>query len=214
MPLPNPVRILLEGSMLLQIEGAERMTRRDIISYDQEMFRDMPPLVVGGAAIADVGGTEVISVAGGVSPVAVDNGTSFEASGASSVLQDDNFTHVPKRYIPKLDTIYEFWDSASVGIAMTMSVTTVLNSPVITIPDGNMLTPGQGIVGTGIPANTIILAVFTQTNGVITRTTAVMSQQATAAGTVAGTLSGGANWLGEFRRSEYVGVGSNIILPR
>jgi hypothetical protein len=198
---------------MLEIVGAVRLTRRDIITYDQEMFRDIPPLVVGGAAIAQSGISIAAQIAGGVNPTAVEDTGNFIVEGASSVLQSDDYLHIPKRYIPKLDTIYEFWDSEDVGLAMTMSITTTLNSAVITIPDGNMLVPGQEIVATGVPANTILLAVFSQTNGIITRTTAVMSQQATGAATVAGTLSGGANLLGEFRRSEFIGWGTNVTIP-
>lgn len=215
MSLPNPLFVLLEGGTQVKIENAVRRTRKPIIVYDKETFRDTPTAVVGGAAVADVvNNPQGVSIAGGVDPTAEDpesNGF-FRLLGASSVLEEDAYLHVPKRYIPKLDTLVEFWDAETVGLAMTMSVTTVSGSAVITVPDAQLLTPGQGITGTGIPANTIILSILSQTNGVITTTTAVMSQQATASATVAATLTG-SNQVGEFMQSEFLDYGSENSIP-
>jgi hypothetical protein len=66
-------------------------------------YRDKPPIVVGGASISGEGVSRAVaaSVAGGVDPdVAITSVTNtVSAKGASSVLQDDDFTHVDLRFI-------------------------------------------------------------------------------------------------------------------
>lgn len=216
---PAILYALLENGNQIQIKNAVVQTQKPLIIYDTETYRDTPSLVTGGAAgtIATSGQLPVVQIAGGVNPTVSQTSPSasiyfVEATGASSVSEEDAYKHVPKRFVPKLDTICEFWDDTLVGLAMTISVTTTLNSATITVPDATLLTPGQGITGTGIPAGTIILNILSQSNGVITTTTAVMSQQATAAGTVAGTLTG-SNLVGRFKYSEFLGWGSQISTP-
>jgi hypothetical protein len=213
MALPNPLYAILETGVQVEIVGAAKQTRKPIIVYDGTTYRDTPSLVVGGAAGA-LGASASASVSGGVNPtVSLDSVTgSAEAVGAASVSQEDAYTHIPQRFIPRLDTLSEFWDADTVGLAMTMSVTTASGSAVITVPDATLLTPGQGISGTGIPANTTILSILSQSAGVITTTTAVMSQQATATGTVSATLTG-SNKVGEFMQSEFIAWGSGISTP-
>lgn len=210
MALVTPLYALLEGGTQVKIVGAFKQTRKPIIVWDKEMYRDTPTAVVGG--IAGVGGTDtLISVAGGVNPTASGDVTDY-VSADTSVEQEDAFTHVPKRYVPKLDTLVEFWDADTVGLAMTLSVTTVSGSGEITVPDAQLLTPGQGITGTGIPAGTVILSILSQSNGVIDTTVAVMSQQATATGTAAATLTG-SNKVGEFMQSEFLDWGGENTIP-
>lgn len=211
--LPTPLYIFTEQGVQIKIVGAAKETRKPIIVYDKEMYRDRPTPVVGGAAIGDPATGNSVSIAGGVDPTTTTtSGTSITAKGASSVLQEDDYTHVPKRYIPKLDTLIEFWDGELVGEAMTISVTTTMSSGVITVPSAQLLTPGQGISGVGIPAGTVILSILSQANGLISSTTATMSQVATAAGTVAAILTG-SNKVGEVLQSEFVSWGSEISTP-
>ncbi len=74
-------------------------------SVANSYYRDKPPIVVGGAAISNgpgvaVNTAAVAAIAGGVDPqVAVTAGVSMQATGASSVLQDDDFLHVALRFI-------------------------------------------------------------------------------------------------------------------
>lgn len=220
MALPTILYALLENGNQIKIENAVVETRKPLVIYDTEMYRDKPSLVVGGAGL--VGATAdpfEMTIAGGATQTVTKHPTEGDGVGGyvdivapSSVVQEDDYTHIPKRYIPKMDTICEFWDAATVGLAMTMSVTTASGSAVITVPDATLLTPGQGISGTGIPAGTTILSILSQSAGVITYTTATMSQQATATGTVAATLTG-SNKVGEFKYSEFLGYGSEISTP-
>jgi hypothetical protein len=63
-------------------------------------YRDNPPVVVGGAA-GSFGADGSASVAGGVSPTVTFDTVSdtVEASGASSVVEDDGYTHVAPRFL-------------------------------------------------------------------------------------------------------------------
>lgn len=212
MALPTPLFAFLESGIQVKIVGAVAETRKPIIVFDKEMFRDVPTFVNGAAAGSL--GANASAVANGIAPTASVNAAvpDATASGESSVKEEDAYKHVPKRYVPKLDTLIEFWDAATVGHAMTLSVTTLINNATITVPDATLLTPKQGITGTGIPAGTTILSILSQANGIITTTTAVMSQQATASGTVAATLTG-ANKVGEVMQSEFLCWGTEISTP-
>lgn len=81
-------------------------------------FRDTPPVVVGGAAAGAAIGTSAeisIQVAGGVSPTST-SGTATgppvtataSASGDSSVLQDDHFTHTAPRSLSEPIALWVF----------------------------------------------------------------------------------------------------------
>lgn len=214
MAFPSTLVAYLESGITVTIINAARETRKPVITWDKEKFRDSPPVVVGGAS-AHSGGTDPVqSVAGGTTQT-VDPGLSTSVVSIvapSSVVQDDAYTHIPKRNVPKLDELVEYWDSETVGDAMTMSVTTVSGSATITVPDAQLLTPGQAISGTGIPLGTVILDILSESAGVITKTTAVMSQQATATGTAAATLTGG-NRVGKYKESEFLCWGDSIATP-
>lgn len=218
--LPNPLWFLVEGGTQGKVENALRQTRRNIIVYDKEMYRDKPSLVVGGAAL--VGATAdpfVTSVAGGVTqtvtkvPTAGDGVAGYvNITAPSSVAQEDDYTHTPKRYIPKIDTIIEWWDGEDVGEAMVITATLVNGSAEITVPNSELLTPGQKITGTNIPADTIILSTIRQTNGVIDATKAIMSQKATGSGDTTATLSG-SNKVAECMQSEFIDWCSQNSIP-
>lgn len=211
MAFPSSLVAYLESGITVTILNAVRETRKPVITWDKEKFRDSPPVVVGGAAGAGALSSDpTVSVAGGSTQTVT--GFSDNIVAPSSVIQDDAFTHVPKRNVPKLDELVEYWDSETVGDAMTMSVTTVSGSATITVPDAQLLTPGQAISGTGIPLGTIILDILSESAGVITKTTAVMSQQATATGTAAATLTGG-NRVGKYKESEFLCWGDSIATP-
>lgn len=61
-------------------------------------YRDSPPVVVGGAAGA-LGADASASVSGGVNPQIAVGASQAEATGDSSVSQDDAYTHVEPRYL-------------------------------------------------------------------------------------------------------------------
>ena len=206
----------LEQGNQINILTALTLTRKPIVVYDEEMFRDSPPVITGGAALSSALDLEVMTIAGGVEQTVTeeDAGLSlYSLKGPSSTLEDDSYKHVPKRYIPKLATLIEYWDALTVGLAMTMSVTTTSGSTALTVPNNEVLTPGQAITGTGIPAGTTILQTIpVPLNGVIIFTSAVMSQAATASGTVTATLTG-ANKVGEIMQAEFIGWGASISTP-
>ncbi len=113
----------------------------------------------------------------------------------------------------------EFWDSETeVGLAHQQTVTTVTGSAIITVPNAELLTPGQSISGpdtTIIPANTIILKILTiLSDGTIpVLTSAVMSKEAIGAGGKVNATFGGSNKVGEFMQSEFVGWASEVSIP-
>lgn len=216
--LPDPLFVFLEGGSQTKIVGALRVTRKPIVVYDKEMYRDSPPVVTGGAYAAsnDITDSQTISgsIAGGIDPTITLGVTpsTLQIVGSASTEQDDSYTHIPKRYVPKLDTLIQFWDALTPGQAMTISVTTVSGNATVTVSDATLLTPGQGITGAGIPAGTTILNFITQAAGVISTTAVVLSQQAIATATVEATLTGG-NLLGEVMQSEFISWGSENSYP-
>ncbi len=214
MPFPSPLFLLLEGGNQLKIVDAVAETRKPIVINDKSVYRDSPTPVIGGAAAVNADGS--ISVQGGVTQTVTDPAGTVPLNivTTTSVIQEDAFTHIPMRQVSKLDTLIEFWDDTTVGVAMVMSVTTVSGSGVITVPNAELLTPGQGITGTGIPAGTVITSIlaYDNTTGLITKTTATMSQQATGTATVAGTLTG-SNKVGECLESEFICFGTELSYP-
>lgn len=224
MPFPPILFALLEGGTQVKIVGAQLRTRRNIIVYDKEVFRDVPPPVAAAAIVGPLSGglgpVDEASISGGVQVVDATTETGWSGGymmkSDSSILQDDNYTHNKKRHVAKIDTLVEFWDDedgGGPGMAMEMEVTTVLGNATITVPDSHLLVPGQSIVAEGsIPAGTKILSTITENDGTITRTTAIMSKKATAAGSVVATL-GGSNLVGEFMQSEFIDWGDENSLP-
>lgn len=84
-----------------QINGVTKITFATPLIADG-WYRDKPPIVVGGAAASASGGvfTDIelqAVIAGGVQPTST--GGTVTATGASSVLQDDDYTHAELRFI-------------------------------------------------------------------------------------------------------------------
>lgn len=61
-------------------------------------YRDKPPIIVGGAA-GLLGASGQIAIAGGTDPQVTLGAGTITIEGDSSVLQDDDFTHEPLRFI-------------------------------------------------------------------------------------------------------------------
>ena len=206
---------MLETGVQLKIEGAFTETRKEILVFDKQVYRDTPPQVGSG------GGVQVndasLNVNGGTTPTITTPGgfTGSTISSPSAVLQDDNFTHIPMRLVPKLDTLVEFWADGDVGLAMNIAATLVNGSATITVPNSRLLTPGQGISGNNIPSTTIILSIlaFNNTTGLINTTDVIMSNAATASGNTTAILTGGAIKVGEFMQSEFLGWAESVTTP-
>jgi hypothetical protein len=223
--LPSPLFAFLEGGAQVKIEGAGRETRKPIVVFEKSVYRDKPSLITGNGRVGAVpdGPITAMDLESGL-PIELELSTDplltdqiiFKARGPSSVEEEDDYTHTPMRQVPKLDTLVEFWDSETeVGLAMEMTVVTTIGSAIITVPNAELLTPGQTISdgGTLIPENTIILKILEVTNGeypVLTK--AVMSKEALDAGDAAAVL-GGSNKVGGYRESEFIGWGSEISMP-
>lgn len=223
MSFPSTLYNLLESGLQGKVTSALRMTRKLIVIFEADTYRDSPPVLPGvaGALVVDTGADPNVAfqVSGcapeptvAVAQVAATTSYSVTAKGASSTLQDDAYTHVPKRFIPKLATLVEFWDSEVVGHALTMTVTTTSGSATITVPDSEILTPGQAVSGTGIPTGAKVLSTLTQSNGVITRTTAVLTHKCTGSADVEATFTGG-NKVGEFLQKEHIGWCAELSTP-
>lgn len=218
--LPELLVAVLEGGNTVKIENAKTETRKEIVVYDTEKYRDKPtPVVeVGKAAFDGAGVSGMIAEFDNISGVDVTLEETTNAvvfRGTSSIPQEDDYTHTPKRNVPKIDTLVEFWDDedGKVGLEMEMDIETVDGEWEITVPNSRLLTPGQSIAGVGIPLGAIILEIITEQNGVITTNKAMMSKRATATGEVAATLTG-ANKVGEFLQSQFMGWGNDISMPQ
>lgn len=135
-------------------------------------------------------------------------------AGEKSVSLSDEISHAQWRVKQYVRWLRQWWDAATVGHAMTISVTTVSGSGIITVPDASLLTPLQGITGAGIPAGTIILDIMpiSASSGLPQTTSAVISQAATASATVAAVLTG-SNLLGEVWEDEFISWGAGISFP-
>lgn len=109
----------------------------------------------------------------------------------------DSAEHVKPRDRWKLRTLVEFWSAATVGWAQVVQGTTVSGSAEVTVPNVGTLCVGQGVSGTGIASGSIIVAIprrtqvtDTATPEALLGTKIILSQPATASGTVALTFSG------------------------
>lgn len=96
--MPFTYYVTMKNGKTFQVNNVESITiATPLISNGT--YRDSPPVVVGGAAGA-LGADASASVAGGVSPtVTLSAGISAQAVGASSVAQDDSYTHVVPRFL-------------------------------------------------------------------------------------------------------------------
>jgi len=215
MALPEVLYAMLETGIQVKIVGAITETRKEILVFDKQVYRDAPPQTGSGAGVqvndaslnVNGGTTATITTPGGF--------TGSTINSPSSVLQDDNFTHIPMRLVPKLDTLVEFWGEGIPGKAMHIAATVVSGSGTITVPNSRLLTPGQGISGNSIPSDTIILSIlaFNNTTGLINTTDVIMSNAATASGNTTAIVTGGADKVGEFLESQFIGWGSEISTP-
>lgn len=224
--LPSPLFAFLEGGAQVKIESAGRVTRKPVVIFEKSVYRDKPSLITGNASVMALATPFTVSaqaLESGLVPTIetsedplLPDLTVAKVNGPSSVLEEDDYNHIPMRQVPKLDTLVEFWDSETlVGLAMEMTVTTTNGSAIITVPNAELLTPGQAISDGGvlIPASTIILKILNVVNGEYpTLTYAVMSKKALGAGDADAVLTG-SNKVGEYRESEFIGWGSEISMP-
>jgi hypothetical protein len=220
MAFPSTLKSLGESGFQNIIEGALAVTRKPIIVGLGEDYRDDPVQLLNAAGYhTDLGGSTIgsgeVQYGAGVG-VYTGFGEALDPSGTVSstplTYAADPVLHIAPRVRVKLHTLIQWWDAATPGHAMTMSVTTTSGSATVTVPSARRLTPGQGITGTGIPAGTTIESIFSIVNGIVTETVAVLSQQATATGTAAATLTG-ANLLGEQLQAEWLQWGSDNTTP-
>lgn len=222
MPLPTTLYNFLESGVQGKVTSGYRVTRRPIVVNHGKRFRDIPAVVPGGAGAVAVDTSAApessFQISAGVAAptlaTTLVNGNvySITATGASSVAQSDDYTHVPERHCDELHTLMEFWDSDTVGEAFTATVTTTSGSATITVADAERFTPGQGISGTGIPTGARVLRTLTHAAGVITRTSVVLTHKCTASADVEATMTGG-NKVGEFLHAEWTGWAGEISTP-
>lgn len=218
MAFPSTLKSLGESGFQVIVEGALYVTRKPFIVILGEDYRDDPVQLLNAGGYTDVGGAQgsgSVELGGGVG-VYTGWAQAINAAGVESstpaTYASDVVLHIAPRTRIRLHEHIQWWDAATPGHTMTMSVTTTSGSASITVPDASRLTPGQGITGTGIPAGTTIESIFSITNGILSKTVATLSQQATATGTAAATLTG-ANLLGEQLQAEFLQWGSDNTTP-
>jgi len=237
MAFPTPMYVELKNGSYLTIAGALLQTKDTVINYEQNNYRDQPPVLpavssASGAAAAATSTAAVATpgivgsgLANTVTSVsAVDGSGNVEAynkvESTSSVLQDDNYTHMAPRPQMFLRDRFRWWDKANPGAATTITGTTVNASPLVSVGSIEGLFVGQAVSGTGIPANAVIqelkyvLVAPTASIQPTLTPTIVLSSAATAGGAVTLTIAAGAdgapNLLGECWCDRYIGWSSGI----
>lgn len=95
--------VILDDGTVTQVAGVITVTIISPLVADGT-YRDSPPVVTGGAFAAspDIAGSQAVSgqIAGGVDPTVTIGASpnTLEIIGASSVAEDDAYTHEPLRF--------------------------------------------------------------------------------------------------------------------
>ncbi len=176
--LPDPLYVLLSENRYFRVDHAASATDVDVTNYKAgDTYRnELSGAYVGGANInPDLEG-------GGGDPGSYF--TDFKA-------KDDNYNATPPHATPHSRTERQF-----VGSSRTFTGTTVTGTANITMPDTSLLSVGMPIAGTGIPTGSLISKITSETVIIIT-------QVATASGTVICTIGSNVDiiarcWVDEF----------------
>lgn len=226
MALPEVIYALLVGDKRFKITGYKYQSKKPVVIYDTETYRDDPVQLLNAQGYEPVSGVNVGAATRGSGAVTDGGGIGMYAGWALAidstatqtpipeVYAADPILHIPPRQKAKLRTLVEWWDDVTPGVAMTLTITTVSGSAIITVSDAQLLTPGQGITATGVPTGAKILSILPlapsgASAGSPTLTTAVLSHQATASASVEATLTG-SNKLAEAWDDEYIGFSEEV----
>lgn len=221
MSFPTKCWILAEVGNQIEIAGALAWTRKRVL-YSESAYRDSFNAAFMGGAIPNTSNVTGGKLSGALLAENAAASTTYLTQVPASIAApaanvqvlslSDEIGHYPWRIKVYVRYLIQFWDATTVGQAMTISATTVSGNPTITVPDSELLTPGQAITGTGIPTGTIVLRTIAITEGLPVTTAAILSQNATASATVAATLTG-ANCLASYFEDEIIGWGGPISFP-
>lgn len=211
MALPTPLEILLQDQVKLVIKDAAAVSRKQVDYYDGSTYRntfpnhklDVKPNNVTAFATftTDTANLQVLGSPGAATLV-----NNAAGALASRVYLDDVASAVEPHIWKKIRTRVEFWSGVIGNALPTLSVTTTSGSATLTVSDNSLLTPGQAISGTGIPTGAVIMFV-----PFATRTSVILTHQATASATVTATLTG-SNYLGGYWEDEELGNASEIAI--
>lgn len=119
--MPFTYYVASKDAKIYQINNVESITIGSPL-VSNGTYRDNPPVVPGGAAGA-LGAAASASVAGGVAPTVTLDGIlgTAEASGESSVIQDDAYAHIAPRFLNAPIGYVFFTTSAGISTAPTNS---------------------------------------------------------------------------------------------
>jgi len=234
MAFPTPMYVELKNGSYLTIAGALLQTKDTVINYEQNNYRDQPPVLPAVSAASSAAGDSaaaIIATAAGVvgsgitsTPSAIntgDNDASATVTGTSSVAEDDNYTHKAPRPQMFLRDRFRWWDKANPGVATTITGTAAATtSPLLTVGSIEGLFVGQALSGSNIAVGAVIqelkYVLVAPTTGIqpTLTPTIVMSLNAAAASTAVVTVAAGAdgvpNLLGECWCDRYIGWSSGI----
>lgn len=208
MTLPTPLKILLLDQVVLIIENAANVSRKDFLWYPGDTYRntltghklELKPN--NGAVETYTTDTLNLQVPGTPGAATLVNSPAGTQAGRAYI--DDVASAIAPHFRQAARTRVEFW-SDEIGLAMTLTVGTTDGSATVTVSDNSRVRPGQAISGTGIPAGTTVEKVPTDS-----LTTLILSQMATATGAeVAATLTG-SDYLGGYWEDEAVGEGAGV----
>ncbi len=209
MALPNPIEILLQDQVKLIIKDAGAISRKQVDYYDGSTYRNtfanhQITVVPSSKSLDTTYTTDTANLQVPGSPGAATLVDNFETTLVSRVYLDDVASAVEPHIWKKIRTRVEFWSGAIGNALPTLSVATVSGNATLTVSDNSLLTPGQAISGTGIQAGSVIMSVpYT------TRTSVILSLQASATATVVATVTG-SNYLGGYWEDEELGNASGI----
>lgn len=195
MPLPATFKVLLKDQALLEILGAARVTRRPFRWYDGSTYRNTMPnnvLVVRPTSLVNTQNpttetnTASVNVPGTPTTpvVATASGTTSRTADSRNIV-DDVAAGIEPRPHGKVRELVEFWAEDTVGIPMKLTGTLASGNATIVVPNNRLITPGQALAGSGIPADAIFLWMNPETT-----TAAILSHKATSTGDQELTLSG------------------------
>jgi len=227
----------LKNGSYLTIAGALLQTKDTVINYDQNNYRDQPPVLpavgagsAGAALSTNTTSSAQAPAASGsgltVTPtVLVDSTAAVEASvsivATSSVAQDDNLLHMAPRPQMFLRDRFRWWDKANPGTAKTIAGDTATGSALVTVASIEGLFVGQVVTHADFAAGTFIqelkyVLVAPTANIQPTLTPTIVMSNVSANTTADAQLAfaagadGAPNLLGECWCDRYVGWSSGI----
>lgn len=214
MALPTTFKVLTEDQSIFEYTNAVAVTWKPTELYDSSTYRNLfpnqqvvlNPKTLLAASSTDETNTVTLQSPGTVAGTLVNTDLSTVVDNNSKTIVDDSVAAIEPHPWLKIRTLVEFWDSTSVGEAMTLTASLTSGNATIVVPNNRLLTPGQAISGTGIPVGAKIMKI-----PVDSPTTAILTHKATATADAEATLTG-SNRVGYYYADEGLGGAEGVSI--